>query len=311
MNQPRRQNGQAMTEFLISAAFVLVPLFLIVPAIGKYIDMKHAAIASSRYVTWEYTAHYARAGDGSSGFRALSRSQRPVKSLRETAREAERRTYANSRLPLDSHADRAGIAQSEVRPLWRYHDGSPMFRTASGRTVSPVGPDRTPDRTGIFNGVLHAVAELARLLSGALQAVGVDAGFDAINERGRFGVAVALPVENAPGWTPIHHADPAPLFLQDLNLTLAARGALLTDGWAAGGMQHANRQSRGLVAGALLKPILNDWIPIQSLASTILLSPELGPENLQFGILPTDQVPPGKLRSDTRSVNCPGGYCEY
>ncbi len=300
-----------MTEFVISAAFVLVPLFLIVPAVGKYIDMKHAAVASARYSTWEYTAHYARAGDQSSGFSAVSRAQRPVKSLRDVALEAERRHYGNSALPLDTHADRGGLAQSELRPLWRYHDGTPMYLAAANRPVSAVGPGRTPDPTGIFSGVLTAFNKLARALAGALGALGVDGGFDAVNDRGRFGVEVAMRAENAPRWTPLKKANRAPLFLQDLNLIMTARGALLTDGWAAGGVQHANRQSRGLVAGALLDPILNRWIPIQSLASTILLSPELGPNNLQFGIMPTDDVPPGKLSPDTRSVSCPGGYCEY
>lgn len=43
------ERGQAMTEFLISASFVLVPLFLGISLLGKYIDIKHAGIQAARY----------------------------------------------------------------------------------------------------------------------------------------------------------------------------------------------------------------------------------------------------------------------
>lgn len=33
-----KQRGQSMTEMLVACAFVVVPLFLIVPTVGKYID---------------------------------------------------------------------------------------------------------------------------------------------------------------------------------------------------------------------------------------------------------------------------------
>jgi hypothetical protein len=48
----RCERGQAMTEVLIAATFILVPLFLIVPAFGKFIDMRHATIQAARYQAW-------------------------------------------------------------------------------------------------------------------------------------------------------------------------------------------------------------------------------------------------------------------
>ena len=53
-----RESGQAMTEFQICAAYVLIPLFLMVPLLAKYIDIKHATISAARYQAWEYTAWY-------------------------------------------------------------------------------------------------------------------------------------------------------------------------------------------------------------------------------------------------------------
>lgn len=62
MKHPRssrilRAAGQAMVEFLV-VALVLVPLFLLVPMIGKYLDMKQAAIAASRTLAFECTVRY-------------------------------------------------------------------------------------------------------------------------------------------------------------------------------------------------------------------------------------------------------------
>ena len=48
-----------MTEFLICASFVLIPLFLGLSMLAKYIDIKQAAVQAARYEAWEYTVWYA------------------------------------------------------------------------------------------------------------------------------------------------------------------------------------------------------------------------------------------------------------
>jgi len=47
-----------MTETLITAVLVLIPLLLLIPLLGKYIDIKHATIQSARYQAWEYTVWF-------------------------------------------------------------------------------------------------------------------------------------------------------------------------------------------------------------------------------------------------------------
>ena len=54
----RQQLGQAMTEFNVVAAFVLVPLFIMIPLLGKYIDMKHSSVQAARYMAWERTVYF-------------------------------------------------------------------------------------------------------------------------------------------------------------------------------------------------------------------------------------------------------------
>jgi hypothetical protein len=53
----RRQRGQAMVEFMV-AAVVVIPLFVLVPLIGKYLDIKQSSIAASRKLAFECTVRY-------------------------------------------------------------------------------------------------------------------------------------------------------------------------------------------------------------------------------------------------------------
>lgn len=58
----RRCHGQAMVETLVAAMFFLVPLFLAVAALGKFIDVQHSADMGARYAAWERTVWYESGG---------------------------------------------------------------------------------------------------------------------------------------------------------------------------------------------------------------------------------------------------------
>ena len=47
--------GQAMAEMAIASAFLLVPIFLIIPLLGKYIDIKANSLQAARYAAFEGT----------------------------------------------------------------------------------------------------------------------------------------------------------------------------------------------------------------------------------------------------------------
>lgn len=305
----RCQRGQAMTEFVVSAAFVLVPLFVIVPTVGKYIDMKLASQQAARYGAWEYTAHYRDAGDRSSGFDAVQRNRLPAKSLARVGRESLRRYYSDSALPVSTGADRGGYRAAEANRLWVYHDGRPLYRPPQRTPAQAAGPDATPDPVYIARGILGAVDAWALTLSTLLGAVGVDARFDADNMNGRFSFVVDTPVEEASDYTPLRVENRKPLFLQPLDLRLGARAAVLTDDWGAGNAGHALYQSRGLVPTALLdQPVIRI---VQMLVSTLLPAPELSSDHLRFGYIKADEVSPARRPDDGRNTACEGGYCEY
>jgi hypothetical protein len=47
-----RTRGQALTEFLL-VSLALIPLFLLLPMIGKYQDINHATQMASRYAAFD------------------------------------------------------------------------------------------------------------------------------------------------------------------------------------------------------------------------------------------------------------------
>ncbi len=303
--------GQALTEFLVSASFVLVPLFLIVPVVGKYIDLKQTTVVAARYGAWEYTVHAERASDYASGFRALPSRALPVKSHGRLNAETLRRFYSDSRLPLDTQGDsQLGYRAQDRNPLWTYHDGSPIVKPPTG---AATGPLQTPDPARLTTGMLSAMAEVTGLWKRMLQAVGTDAGFDAIDTRGRFRMAVRVPVAEAPGYRVFNQASAGPLFLSPLGLHMQARAAVLTESWEAGGRDQATYQSRGLVPSALLRRPMR---PLQHLAN-FLLTPELREDKLIWGQMQADQVPEEHLQGGKRlsclgrDYSSTGGYCRY
>jgi hypothetical protein len=48
------EKGQSLAEFVVSLAF-FVPIFIGIPLVGKYADIKHKNIEASRYAVWERT----------------------------------------------------------------------------------------------------------------------------------------------------------------------------------------------------------------------------------------------------------------
>ncbi len=50
-----RQSGQAMVEMIVAAMFFLIPLFLVVVALGKFADIQTTTSEAARYAAWERT----------------------------------------------------------------------------------------------------------------------------------------------------------------------------------------------------------------------------------------------------------------
>ncbi len=124
LRTPRSGQGQALTEFIVAALF-LVPLFLLIPMIAKYQDMAHAAQLASRYVAFEATNR--NDGMGNAGFSSAG----------ELAGEVGRRFFSYPDAAIKS-GDTAGNFMAHQNPFWRDQHGNALVDPS--KVVLSFGP---------------------------------------------------------------------------------------------------------------------------------------------------------------------------
>lgn len=104
------QCGQSTVEFVV-LSLVLVPLFLALPLLGKYMDMMQTAEVASRYVAFE-----GQSRNSSSTWKTDS----------ELAGEVRRRFFSNSAAAIKT-GDVAGDFPEHRNPLWTDPKGDPLI----------------------------------------------------------------------------------------------------------------------------------------------------------------------------------------
>jgi len=140
-----------MTELLITASMVLVPLLLLIPLLGKYIDIKHSTIQAARYEAWEYTVWYNGTNNGQSDDRPDGYpNTQPVKSLTQTQMESRRRFFSDISLPIANDDKTVGWRSDpgERNPLWMDHEGNMLWDGTIESGILPKHNEDTPDFTG-------------------------------------------------------------------------------------------------------------------------------------------------------------------
>jgi hypothetical protein len=306
--KPSRAAGQAMVELAIIGALFLVPLFLLIPLLGKQIDIKHSAIQAARYEAWEYTAWYSANSERPDGFH--SPSSQPVKGMGTAQREARRRFFSDPRLPITA-ADSGGWNTADQNVLWRTHAGLALYEGDIGTDSAYVANASTPDPTGIFTGVIGAIDVIFEALAQIASFLDLDVGFTAINTKGYFHTRVAIPTEEVPGLFPA--------------TTVVAQAGVLADGWNAGGKPHAEFQVGGIVPTKALGELL-EKTPLKEIISVVsIFAPELrpcdpswpwpadDPGSLWLGHIDFDTVHPDRLdgsNSDGHACD-EGGFCDF
>lgn len=128
------QTGQSTIEFIV-VSLVLVPLFLIVPILGKYLDLAQTTQVASRYVAFEGAVHHSSSSTG-------------WKTDADLATEVRRRFYSRNDLSIKTN-DVANEVDSDRNPLWVDHRGDallPDFNNISVQTTKK-------SMGTVFNGV--------------------------------------------------------------------------------------------------------------------------------------------------------------
>lgn len=307
--QANCQRGQAMTEFVISATYVLIPLFIAIPMLAKYIDIKHASIQAARYEAWEYTVWYDDANNDDHdildnfdpdvpGFLT------PEKTLDTVRNESQRRFYSrvgtNPTVGADNDVDNlsfndaAGWDPDTANHLWKNHRDLPLF---TGDVEHSLNTDTSADTPTLsitiagveldLGSVVTTLLDLAEIgfefVGDALGVLGSDAGFSAINTDGYSRVSMNTKVwtlSDREGDTEIIHVRDR---LEDNELTGASaktvdflsRASVLSDGWGAGGTDHTYLQVNGATPSILVKEILDLPVLDQIWDIISFIAPEL------------------------------------
>lgn len=256
------QRGQSMTEFLIAASTVLVPLFIAVPMLTKYIDIKHATIQAARYEAWEYTVWYNGADDNDilDNFSAVSV---PTKSPAQTQAEARRRFFSDvserGTLPIRGNDGGVDWRSEDRNAFWTNSiHGTPLYASGdydgSAALVSSTDTPTIPILGDVMNTLMDIVDFAFSALGDVLGFLGSSAAFTAINTDGYATSTVAIPVErlNFFGDRDLRiGGDISPTS----ELVFSASASVLGDGWNAGGKEHASNQVQGTIPTILFKSL--------------------------------------------------------
>lgn len=308
---PIRQQGQAATEFLIAAAFVLVPLFLIVPLLGKYIDIKHAAIQQARFTAWEYTVW---AGDDERIVAGIDSNQSAgIKKYKDTQEQGMQYFFTDPTSPSYGTT----TATPHINPLWQDHRRISLLAIAD--VSNEIQENDTPVPLGeigtITKNVIQFFGDVISLFGKLLRLLGVDAQFDAINTKGYFTSDVEVTVRSLDQILPRYQLAGVESAQEDSPLVIRAKAAVLTNNWNAGSAENAMAESRGLVVTSLLSPITK---PVNNVISKVndflgyipLLNIKL-PAMPEFGYVEDDLIPYEHLEENDKKLKSKGGLYSY
>ena len=287
----RPMRGQAMTEMVICATFLLIPLFFIVPMFGKYIDMRHATIQAARYEAWEYTVWYEDSGDRDTGFSVFSRSHpvtrpmggfdafgitQPIKSRADTQAESRQRFFSrtNAFTPADpqdeirgalpiTDTDKTGWTDTARNFSWQDGRGVPLYTGSGAAAISSsaltpltlFGLDIGLDH--VIGFIMDIVGFVTGIFADLFGLIGSDVGIDFVNQDGYATATVGIETPLPRYMTARNPADPTLWGSTPQTLSFRSSAAVLTDGWNAGGWYQTYNQAGGVVPSVFLKELLN------------------------------------------------------
>ncbi len=316
----KKQQGQAIAEFNVTAAFLLVPLFILIPLLGKYIDMKHSSIQAARYMAWERTVWFEKAPKYS--------STAAVKSASVIEKETLSRFFGNSDRQISS-ADKNTLDDDEVNLLWKDNGGRNLVEVSNVSALFPYGDEEVPSKAyKAFDATTNIIDTVANALWNGL----VD-GMNRFNNimNSLIGVKPIKPVppKNLVDITGKFHFEgyyrsevtmdinniPYLDVFDSLDLQMVSRGAVLTDAWYPAGNEGKQKQDTmfakwtdSFVPVVLAREPLSKAQDVFSEPYSILpaLAPELANDKLIFGYVDTDPV-----RDSSEIPECPKGVCSF
>ena len=125
------QRGQALVEFFV-AAIAIIPLFLLIPLIGKYQDISHATTMAGRYAAFDATNR----NDVQGGWKPPA----------QLADEVRRRFFSNTDAAIKTN-DTAGNFKANQNLLWVDQQNHPLIANFGKDINLSFGNEKTSAHT--------------------------------------------------------------------------------------------------------------------------------------------------------------------
>jgi hypothetical protein len=261
----QQQLGAVWSEFIVSASFMLIGFFLLIPLFAKVIDVRQKSEMAARYSTWERTVWFQNAP-------GYFPNQAMEKSNTEVEAEMEYRIFAQRNQVIDSQSQRS-------KPSSLEYDAFLNFQNRSNDTYQTVlKPDGSELTTlnqteggspGSFGPVINTAINLLSPF-----------GDSRFNTDGYYSGDVSVPIkqfawiEEFDGVTPV----------------FSSRGAILADAW---------NTDKGLAEDRGVSLMYRDQLEASGALSVIEAAQSIGglfladikPSNLKLFEVDVDAVP--------------------
>lgn len=264
-----KQQGQAMTEFAIVAAAVLVPLFLILPVLAKYGQVGQKSVEMARYATWERSVWHEQGvvPHGADG------SALPEKTSTEIEVETKLRSLSAPDALITSGG--TALSASTLDPYLHDMNGKSLVNI-SGVQVNLPGPERSPGWGYSFLG--ETLDKIQMIYDFIKPILGNDIPQFTMNTEGFYvsdDPIVRIPLMNVDYVVPLNQESGGATeqTIENVTLVMEANGGLLVDSWSAQGPAMFKTKTRGLVPSSLLQNGVFDTI--RDIGGTVLLEDKL------------------------------------
>jgi len=291
------QAGQALAEFNVAAVFVLVPVFLVIPLVAKYIDVRHTAVQSARYTAWERTVWF----EPSTTPKA---SDAPFRSQAQIERAADARILGMGGRPVTQNDWGRDITDGELNPYWKDPAANPLVSVAANSAMADqLNEQEVPSRAYVvFDGLQRLEDMVNEGTNYVANIFGVTAPrMDLVGKyhfEGFYRTETRIPVNNVPRVASFGQGGGV---FENLNLVMQGQAALIADGWAASDRSQFAAWTDDYVPTRALRA---GFEPIQRVIS--IMHPEVSPGNLEMGYIDTNAVPTSDIAPE-----CPNGICNY
>lgn len=280
----KRYAGQAMTEFLVVAVTLLIPMFLLIPVVAKIISQSQDMHVAARYSAWERTVWYHSDRPPSHSNESAARAV--AKSDQQVAHEVDSRIFAAGDQPLVSGAGTfyridpfLQHLNADLDPLLDDYNASEGVSSFARQVSNEESPDGT---VGAMNDFVETVGDFTR--------------FD-LNTEGLYDAEVS-----------VNLIDLTEIFGIDVDMSalrMRATNSLFVEAWEAGGTAHAKYLIGGLTPQQYLD--VSAVESAQTRLGDLPLSEEFQEECLVFGYASIEPMPVHRLsRPDARVTSVRG-----